>query len=340
MKIKKVQFSTAATCIYFNAVFKNLHQIVNTKNAVFITDENVFAAHSTKFKNHNTIVLKAGEAFKTQATVDSIIQQLIGFEADRTTTLIGVGGGVVTDITGFVASTYMRGLPFGFVPTTLLALVDASIGGKNGIDIGVYKNIVGVTKQPQFILQDISFLKSLSNAEWQNGFAEIIKHAAIKNATMFAELQQKSIGYYQKSKAALTNLLEKNAGIKLKIVQQDEFEKADRKLLNFGHTLGHALENQYNLSHGQAISIGMTYAAEISTQLVGFKQKEILIQTLEKYSLPTYAKFNTGNVMQVLKMDKKRNQDFMNYVLLQKIGKGIVKPIGLKTLENILQQFN
>jgi 3-dehydroquinate synthase len=339
MTTKKVQFSSAATTFYFNTRFNQLKEIVDLKNCVFITDENVYAAHGSKFKKANIIVLKAGEAFKTQATVDSIVEQLIAFEADRTTTLIGVGGGVITDIAGYVASIYMRGIAFGFVPTTLLALVDASIGGKNGIDVGIYKNIVGVTKQPAFILHDYSFLKTLPTAEWQNGFAEIIKHAAIKHAAMFAQLQQHNVSYYQKNKKALAALIQQNAQIKIKVVQQDEFEKADRKLLNFGHTLGHALENQYELSHGQAISIGMAYAAEISTQLIGFKQTAILVETLEKYGLPTYAKFNANKVMQVLKMDKKRNQNAMNYILLQKIGKGITHPIQLAELENMIAAF-
>ncbi len=138
-----------------------------------------------RFKGWNTIVLKPGEEYKVQATVDAVIEELIDMEADRKTTLVGVGGGVVTDITGYVASVYMRGISFGFIPTSVLALVDASIGGKNGIDVGVYKNMVGVIRQPAFLLYDMVFLKSLPQTEWENGFAEIIKHACIKDAAMF-----------------------------------------------------------------------------------------------------------------------------------------------------------
>ena len=134
--------------------------------AVIITDENIFNSHSRKFKGWNTIVIKAGEVFKTQATVDSIIQQLIQFNADRKTFILGIGGGVVTDISGFVASVYMRGVKFGFVPTSILAMVDAAIGGKNGIDVGLYKNLVGLIRQPEFLLYDISLLRSLPKEEW------------------------------------------------------------------------------------------------------------------------------------------------------------------------------
>src|SRR6476469_10549508 len=161
-------------------------------------------------------------------------------------------------------------------------MVDASIGGKNGIDVGVYKNLVGTIRQPSFILHDLIFLNSLPQSEWINGFAEIIKHACIKDATMFRELETNSLKKYQDRKVLVCKLIQRNAILKTKVVQQDEFEKGDRKLLNFGHTLGHALENQYELSHGQAISIGMTYASDLSRMLIGFKNAEKVPKFLEQ----------------------------------------------------------
>ncbi|PVD53534.1 3-dehydroquinate synthase [Terrimonas sp.] len=336
MTTETYSFSKASTTYYFDATFAQLKKIVDIKSAIIITDENLFKAHPEKFKNWNTIVLRAGEQYKIQATVDTIIEQMLNMEADRKTTLIGIGGGVITDITGYVASIYMRGIPFGFVPTSVLAMVDASIGGKNGIDVGVYKNMVGIIRQPSFILHDLKLLDSLSLPEWQNGFAEIIKHAAIKDAPMFAELEKNTIDDYRKDKKKMASLIHRNALIKIKIVQKDEFEKGDRKLLNYGHTLGHALENQYELSHGQAIAIGMTYAAEISAKLRGFKQTEKIVATLEKYGLPTYAEFNKKKAIEVLKMDKKRVRKEMNYILLDKIGKGVIHTIPLTKLDKII----
>lgn len=333
------RFSNSATDFYFSAHINNLPEFVDVRNMIIITDENVFTAHQGRLKKYKTIVLKPGEEYKVQATVDSIIQQLIALEADRKTVLVGVGGGVITDITGYVASTYMRGIEFGFVPTTLLALVDASIGGKNGIDVGVYKNIVGVTKQPTFILHDLNFLKTLPESQWQNGFAEIIKHACIKDLAMFKQLQERSIDFYMNKRKDIDELIQRNVKIKLKVVQNDEFEKGERKLLNFGHTLGHALENQYDLMHGQAVSIGMTYAANISEKLAGFKQTETITKTLELYGLPTYAKFDKKKVFAVLKMDKKRERKDINFILLEKIGKGIIQPIALRELEEIIQSL-
>jgi 3-dehydroquinate synthase len=329
---KTFQFNDNFVDYFFDGSFASLKEIVDSKNSIIITDENVFAAHEKKFKKWNTIVLKAGEEYKIQATVDTVIEQLIEMQADRNTTLIGVGGGVVTDITGYIASVYMRGISFGFVPTSLLALVDASIGGKNGIDVDVYKNMVGVIRQPKFILNDLSFLKTLPDNEWRNGFAEIIKHAAINNLAMFRELEKNNLLFYQKRKKELAALIQKNSLLKTKVVQQDEFEQGGRKLLNFGHTLGHALENQYELSHGQAIAIGMVYAAKLSQQLLNFKNAGRIISLLEKYGLPTEANFDKIKVLGVLKMDKKRQNDFINFILLERIGKAVIEEISIEKL--------
>jgi len=332
----KVNFYSAPTDFYFAYGISYLKKIADPRATVLITDENVYNAHSKRFKGWNTIVLKPGEDYKVQSTVDAIIEQLIEIEADRTTTLVGVGGGVVTDITGYVASVYMRGIRCGYIPTSILGLVDASIGGKNGIDVGVYKNMVGVIRQPSFILHDIVFLKSLPQKEWENGFAEIIKHACIKDAAMFKELEAKTLKLYQGRQKSICELIRRNTLIKTKVVQKDEFEKNERRLLNFGHTLGHALETQYELLHGEAVSIGITYACHISEKLCGFKQTGRVVSVLEKYNLPTYAGFDKQKVFNVLKMDKKRERKEINYVLLERIGKGVVKSISLKQLDKII----
>lgn len=336
MQSRTYKFSRSSTNLYPASGIRHLKKITDPKATVLITDENVYNAHAKRFKGWDVIVLKPGEEFKVQATVDAVIEKLIEMEAGRRTTLVGVGGGVITDITGYVASVYMRGVRFGFIPTSLLALVDASIGGKNGIDVGLYKNMVGVIRQPSFILHDMVFLNSLPQVEWENGFAEIIKHACIKDAVMFDELEKNSLKLYQSKQKLICDLIQRNAVIKSKVVQKDEFEKGERRLLNFGHTLGHALETQYELLHGQAVSIGMTYACHISEQLTGFKQTERVVTLLQKYNLPTYASFDKQKVFDVLKMDKKREQKQMNYVLLQKIGKGVVKSISLKQLEKVI----
>lgn len=332
-------FSGKTTTCYLDADFSYLEKLVDREQAVLITDEHIFASQQKKFGGWNTIVINAGEQFKVQATVDSIIEQLIDFGADRKTWLIGVGGGVVTDLTGYVAAIYMRGLSFGFVPSSILSMVDASIGGKNGIDVGMYKNLVGTIRQPAFLLYDYSLLKTLPKEEWINGFAEIIKHAAIRDAALFRELEKNKLTLYQKDKKALARLIRRNVAIKCRVVEKDEFEHGERRLLNFGHTLGHAVENLYKLSHGQAISIGMAVACMISEEFTNFKDTDRVIGTLKRYGLPTQAEFDAKAVMNVLRMDKKRVKESMNYILLNRIGQGVVKVIPIVQLEKIIQSI-
>ncbi|WP_346239455.1 3-dehydroquinate synthase [Niabella insulamsoli] len=338
--VQKIKFSNATTDFYFDSSIKELAKIVDKRSAFVITDQNVFDAHEKRFKGFNTIVIPAGEEQKKQATVDDIIVKLIQNKADRKSVLIGIGGGVITDLTGYIASVYMRGIRFGFVPSTILGLVDASIGGKNGIDVGVYKNMVGIIRQPSFLLHDLSLLQSLPDKEWQNGFAEIIKHASIKDAAMFKQLEQHRLSDYQKDKNLLAALIKRNALIKTKVVQKDEFEKGDRRLLNFGHTIGHAIETQYELMHGEAVAIGMVLASEISRQLKAFPDQERVSALIKKYQLPTAIQFDAKKVFEVLVMDKKRVRKEMNFVLLEKIGKAVVQPIPLKKLEQIINKLS
>lgn len=339
MQQKTYQFTAKSVDYYFDADFTYLDTLTDKAHTVLITDENLLRAHPRKFKGRKTIVIKAGEKHKTQETVNNIIQQLIESGADRKTVLVGIGGGVITDLTGYVAAVYMRGVRVGFVPTTILAMVDASIGGKNGIDIGVYKNLVGTIRQPDFLLYDYSLLKTLPEEEWISGFAEIIKHSCIKDAALFRELESNKLKTYQRDKKALGKLIRKNAVIKSTVVEKDEFETGERKLLNFGHTLGHAIENMYKLSHGQAISIGMVAACKISAQLTKFKDTERVTQVLQQYGLPVTKRYDKEKAFHILKMDKKREKKEMSYVLLDKIGKGIVKTIPMDQLETIISQL-
>ncbi len=340
MKNWKVKFSNSTVEFVLDGKFATIAKMVDKANAIYITDENVYALHQKQFKGKPTIVVPAGEVHKQQATVDFIIEALLNFGANRQSVLIGVGGGVVTDMVGYVAGVFMRGVAFGFVPTTILAMVDASIGGKNGIDLGVYKNMVGLIRQPNFILYDHSFLATLPSYQWENGFAEIIKHAAIKDSKMMKELNENNLAFYQKNKKALAALIQKNVEIKVKVVQKDEFEKGDRKLLNFGHTLGHAIENEHALLHGHAISVGMVYAAKISQVLQGFTGTGILVETLKKYGLPTAMHFDVAAAVEIMQKDKKNAKAGMQYVLLNKIGKGVYETIPMKTLQKLIQLYS
>ncbi|MBA2249555.1 MAG: 3-dehydroquinate synthase [Chitinophagaceae bacterium] len=336
----KHQFKYAAKTVdcYFETPFSFLDELVDKAKTIIITDENIAKLYADKFDGWNMITIKAGEEHKQQFTADYVIGELINLKADKQSFIIGVGGGVVTDIAGYVASVYMRGTRFGFVPTTILAMVDAAIGGKNGVDAGVYKNLIGVIKHPEILLYDYSFLETLPKEEWINGFAEIIKHACIKDSGMFKMLEENTLETFQNDKEKMALLVKRNVLIKYNVVSNDEFENGDRKLLNFGHTIGHAIENIYALPHGNAVSIGMVVAGNISAAVNNFSSSENsrLSALLNKYHLPTtlpYDESGSEAVWNILIMDKKRSGDTMNFILLNKIGDGIVKPILLQQLK-------
>jgi len=336
---KSFSFSSSTTRYFFNADLAYVDELVSRENAVVLTDENVFGKHQRKLKGWKTIVIKAGEEFKVQSTVDDIIHQLIEIGADRNTTLIGLGGGVISDITGYVAGVYMRGINFGFVPTSVLAMVDAAIGGKNGIDVGLYKNMVGLIRQPSFLLYDFSLLKSLPKEEWVNGFAEIIKHACIKSAPMFSLLEKNKLSSFQKDLTSFAKLVQSNALLKTRVVVDDEFEKGERKLLNFGHTLGHAIENLYKIPHGHAVSIGMGVACKFSAKLTGFKDSDRVVKVLKQYGLPPQFEFDKEEAFRILKNDKKKVSQSINYILLKKIGKAEIVPLSFEQIQSLINEL-
>jgi 3-dehydroquinate synthase len=332
-------FPSSACTVYHQATLDAISDIAQGR-LVIITDTNVQAAHSDRLAAYTCIVIPAGEQHKHQATVDGIIAQLIEMGADRKTHLVGIGGGVVTDITGYVASIYMRGIPFGFVPTTVLTMVDAALGGKNGIDVGLYKNMVGCFRQPSFILYDTALLQSLPDAEWINGFAEIIKHACIKDAALFDWLAGHQWRDFKADAALAADLIERNIAIKAAVVLNDEKEVGERKLLNFGHTLGHAVENLYQLPHGHAVSIGMVAACRLSEEIQGFASadKERVTQLLHQYGLPTQLSFDKEKVMSILLKDKKQVNGTVHFVLLSAIGRAEIVPIGIPQLTDLFEQ--
>lgn len=336
MKRYTVHFGGSRTDFFLEGSFRALDGLSEPAQTVILTDEHIYKAHAPKFRSWNTIVLRPGEAYKVQPTVDAVIGRLIEIGADRQTTLVGVGGGVITDLAGHIASVYMRGLRIGLVPTTLLALVDASIGGKNGIDVGPYKNLVGTIRQPAFILHDLSLLRSLPENEWFNGMAEVIKHACIADKRLFGELETLRLRTIRSRRQVLSQLVERNVRIKSRIVRRDPLEKDLRRVLNFGHTLGHALETQYELHHGQAVAIGMQYACRLSGRLTGFREEGRVCTLLERFGLPIRADFDRHRVWQVMKMDKKRERSHIQYILLERIGKAVQRSVPLDQLESIL----
>lgn len=308
------------------------------RKVVVLTDTTVAGLYPGIAQAYPAIIIPGGEQQKSLASIDAIATQLIALAAGRDTLLTGIGGGMITDITGFTAAVYMRGISFGFVPTTLLGMTDAAIGGKNGVNLGLHKNMIGVFRQPSFILQDISFLQTLPDTEWANGFAEIIKYACIFDAALLDELASRNLSFYKTNTAALQLLIRRCVNWKQKTVIADEQEHGIRKLLNFGHTAGHALETLYQLSHGAAVAAGMVLACRFSEQLTGLpaavtKQISTLLQ---QYALPTSIPFSAADLTALMLTDKKQKDGGVDYVLLEQAGKGIIQHIDAATISRLL----
>lgn len=334
-----VSFPTGTVQYLFNSSFAAASELINPAETIIITDSNVYKHHQALFSAYKAVItIPAGEASKDIATITSITDQLITHQAHRKTYLLGVGGGVITDITGFVAATYMRGIPFGLVPTSLLAMVDASVGGKNGINYSSHKNLIGTIAQPQFLLYDARFLNTLPQEEWSNGFAEIIKYGCLFDTPLFEELSTNTLQHYQQDKTALSSIINRCVDWKNKIVQADEQEQGTRKLLNFGHTAGHAIESTYQLPHGQAVALGMVVASLLSAP-ENSTMKNDIEATLANYQLPSSYAIDVDKVTAALSMDKKRNGNTIDFVLLHTIGKAYIKALTMEEIKEGLSVF-
>ncbi len=301
---------------------------------IIITDENVACHYRDQFPPCDVITIGLGEKNKTLAAIEKIFDRFIALEADRTTFVVGIGGGIVGDVAGFAASTYMRGLDFGFVATSLLAQVDATLGGKNGVNFKGYKNMVGVFNQPRFVIADIELLKTLPEKEIACGLAEIVKHACIKDPAYFEYIETHCDSIARLDSEVMQKLVCDSVVIKSNVVNQDEREAGERRKLNFGHTFGHALEKTLGISHGIAVSAGMVMAAELSCQngLLNDQAFQRIKRLLTRLNLPTRIDFDRRAVFEALGKDKKRERDKIKFVLLESIGQAVVRDISLEAL--------
>jgi 3-dehydroquinate synthase len=306
------------------------------ERCAIISDSNVaplFADRVTKslksagFRS-TLITIRAGEKSKTLEQVGAICDQMIAAGLDRKSFVIGLGGGMIGDISGFVAAIYHRGIPHIQIPTTLLGMVDSSIGGKAGVDTRAGKNLIGVFHQPSLVIDDLDVLKTLPRRQFNQGFAEIIKHAIIANAKMFRILQSWEAG----AAPALQRLIKRNIQIKSRIVAKDEHDRTgERALLNFGHTVGHAIEragNYRKFLHGEAVSLGIVAACAISVKRAGLPtdQRAAIVDVLVRFGLPTRLprNFPHKKILDAVKFDKKFEYGKVRFVVTPRIGAAYV----------------
>ena len=342
MKTFHINGITGNSSIYIGESLQNVEKYISASKTIIITDENVKKYYLNDFPDFPVITISTGESIKTLATVESIYRQLIDLACDRQTFILAIGGGIVCDIAGFVASTFQRGLRFGFVSTSLLSQVDASVGGKNGVNFDSFKNMVGVFMQPEFVICDIKLLNTLPKEEVANGFAEIVKHALIEDYSMFEFIEKNKIKALNLDPQVITQLVTDSIRIKSSVVQKDEKEAGERRKLNFGHTIGHAIEKIAQPGHGNAVSLGMVAAAEFSCKK-GYisKQDNIKISSLLKdLNLPVEHDFSTKEIVAALQADKKRDGDFIYFIFLEKIGKSLIQKVSFSEIEDFLYHPN
>jgi len=301
---------------------------------IMITDSNISTQYGERVQatlremelKVDMIDFPAGEAAKNFETSLHIIDGMIDLGADRTSALIALGGGVVGDITGFIASIYMRGIPYIQVPTTLLAQVDSSIGGKTGIDLPHGKNLVGTFCQPKGVFIDLAFLNTLTPREFGSGLAEIVKCGIIDDPDLFSSLEVETEEIRTRDMNLLEKIITRSCRIKKGFVEIDEMEKGVRRILNFGHTIGHAIEaeSRYSISHGDAISMGMVAVALISERLkyLRSEDRERIISLIRALGLPDRIPrtLSSDGIISRIKRDKKKEGDTIHFVLLKKIG--------------------
>ena len=320
----------------------NLKSYLPDTRTIVISDPNVIHYYRPEFPPADVIPIGIGEDVKNLKTVENIYAELLRLDADRSSFIVGIGGGIVCDIAGFVASTYLRGVRFAFASTTLLSQVDASVGGKNGVNFRGFKNMVGTFNQPEFVLCDINLLNTLPEKEILCGFAEIVKHAALGDAALFAYLEQNAERALALDHEVIEKIVYDSVSLKASVVNLDELEKGERRKLNFGHTFGHAIEKIHRFPHGQAVSIGMVAAARLSARknLLSESSAARLENLLRRLKLPTRLAWQPNEMMDALRKDKKRAGDKINFVLLRDIGVAVMEKISVAELERELRALD
>ena len=335
-----------ANIISNKSVLKN----INSKNIALVTNKKIESLHLNKIKNNilkkNKILLSDGEKYKNQESVSKIYSYLLKNKFSRDSILVALGGGVIGDITGYAAATYQRGIDFVQIPTTLLAMVDSSVGGKTGINHALGKNMIGSFHQPKAVIIDINILKTLPKRQFNAGMAEVIKYGIIKDKAFFNWLVKNHIKIKSQDSNSIIEIIKKSCEIKANIVSQDEKEKNIRALLNLGHTFGHAIENNLGYGkwlHGEAIACGFLVASAVAIQNKTMKisEYEQIKNLLKLFNLPTKLpkNINISKLFKTMMLDKKVKNNEIMYILPKNIGNAYItnkinKNIILKALKD------
>ena len=315
-----------------------IEPLLKNRKCFIISDTNVFPLYGDKLINEIKktellsiahFLIPAGEANKNLSTMEAIFNTLAEYEIERNSIIIALGGGVVGDMAGFAAASYMRGIDFIQIPTSLLAMVDSSVGGKTGVDLPAGKNLVGAFWQPKLVVIDPNVLNTLPDREVVGGMAELVKHGIILDENLFYELEDNIDAILNLDLDVFTEIITRSCEIKADVVRQDECEKGIRELLNFGHTFGHAIETVTGYDkyiHGEAVGLGMLIAAELSFKLGKIDEETVqrLRLFFDKVGFPIRVSgVDIGKVIDAMSKDKKAKSNQIKYIIIEEIGKAV-----------------
>ena len=309
--------------IYIGPTSDILPGVLPGGRVVVVSDATIDRLYHPMLAPYDTVLIGLGESIKTLQTVESIYRRFIELGVDRSTFVLGIGGGIVTDVAGFAAATYMRGLDFGFVSTTLLGQVDASVGGKNGVNVDGYKNMAGTFSQPRFVICDPGMLRTLSDREFRTGLAEVVKAAIIADADLFARIEATTFDDLRSDTDLLTDAVSASIRVKADIVERDERESGDRRKLNLGHTLAHAIEKCTNrLNHGEAVAVGTALIADASVKLgvLTAEDRDRIAGVLKKLGFDLTPPVDVKRLLKEVGKDKKNEDGMLRIVVPIGIG--------------------
>jgi len=321
--------------------WESVREMLPERGVVIITDDNVRNLYGDKFPAVPVFSVTPGEESKKLSVIESLASKMLDAGIDRSGFVLAVGGGVVCDLAGFLASVYMRGIGCGYVSTSLLSQVDASTGGKNGVNLGGTKNMIGVIRQPEFVICDTVMLSTLSEQEYLSGLAELVKTAIIGNTDLFVTIENNYKEIMERDSSLLTSLVAMSVRFKAAVVSEDENEKGLRRILNFGHTYGHAIEMYMSFKHGFAVASGMELATEFSFEkgYVSKDVKERIISLLNQYGLLQYHNLTDDSLEQLVIHDKKKSGTEINFVFTQGIGAAEVKKVPVSEVLDFYRRY-
>ena len=334
--MKKITINTGESHseIIIGGKWADAAALVPAGKTVIVTDENILRIYGEQFPRFPVFTIKPGESSKSLSTIEELARRMLDAGVDRSGYILGIGGGVVCDISGFLASVYMRGIKFGFVSSSILSQVDASVGGKNGVNLDKTKNIIGTFSQPEFVICDPAMLLTLPEDEYLSGLAELIKMGAILSSSLLALIEQSKESILRRDISLLELLVYESVRLKASVVSEDEKESGKRMVLNFGHTFGHVIEAVTGQKHGFAIAAGMEIAAAVSVMesLLGEADSKYLVNLLRDFNLLKENNVSPETYARMIISDKKRSGEDISFILLESPGKAVVKKIPVKKL--------